>query len=59
MNIYQIGECMNLLKGLIEDLENLKGTERSVQARYLAIAITDLEKAYSVINTFVDYEEEI
>lgn len=38
---------------LITALKDLKGDMRSEEARYIAITITEIEKALGIFNTFV------
>lgn len=46
-------DILNTFGNLLADLKTLKGDMRSEEARYIAIVITETEKALGMFNTFV------
>jgi len=43
---------------LLTELKTLKGDMRSEEARYIAITITEVEKAMGLFNTFVHQDRD-
>lgn len=52
-NLEPTKRILNQFDELVTELKTLKGDMRSEEARYIAITITDVERALGMFNTFV------